>query len=513
MEKISNVFRRNKQKEVSAQQVRNLIRKNAPHVTLARSDSLPPLTKRNVAIMLDRMSLRQLAKGHITESDLAIAATGTIPGVYSARYGRPDDWTMYWEYLDAYLYVPEVSFAVKVKNRMLWKMGYEFETNVDGEAEELERKWKQLKLKRNLKLMTKNCFIFGNGYAESVDNSESTFLPDNTLKNFKPATEFYGLKVLDPRTMQCHVDRQKFDVQRASPLVLRYAQVKLAPDETPDVFKLSKSDNVVNLAADQVFHLKFNCIVSAIFGSSLIRETIYALKAYIIMLQYLPAIVEKRAYPPLHVKTGMQSVYGDAGQQRTYLPSDEDVETVKSNFAARGATEDYYSDILTTIEEVYKSAGSLAGIQEYIQAWKERVLVGLGIPASLFDIVKTGSQVKWGELKFSVLVDDVMECQEDLEDLVNTQLMPMLTNSGAEWHMKPPTPEDWQAIVTPLIQLYEARIVSKEYCLERLDLPESAGEGTMYELNGKPDIYIKQPKNEPKSNDNNDSENNGGEEE
>jgi hypothetical protein len=48
------------------------------------------------------------------------------------------------------------------------------------------------------------------------------------------------------------------------------------------------------------------------------------------------------------------------------------------------------------------------------------------------------------------------------------------------WRFNPITPEDWRANEAPLADLYQRGIVSAEYVRERLNIPESAGEGTMF---------------------------------
>ncbi len=49
------------------------------------------------------------------------------------------------------------------------------------------------------------------------------------------------------------------------------------------------------------------------------------------------------------------------------------------------------------------------------------------------------------------------------------------------WRFNPITPEDWRANEAPLADLYTRGIVSAEYVRDRLNIPESAGKGTMFE--------------------------------
>jgi hypothetical protein len=106
--------------------------------------------------------------------------------------------------------------------------------------------------------------------------------------------------------------------------------------------------------------------------------------------------------------------------------------------------------------------------------------VGLGVPGSLFDIIRAGSEIKWGELKFEVLEDEIKEYQQDLEDAINEVLVPRLTSGEVEFHFNPIHAEDWRASVAPLLDLYKAKVISAEYVRDRLNMPAEAGEGTIY---------------------------------
>jgi len=106
--------------------------------------------------------------------------------------------------------------------------------------------------------------------------------------------------------------------------------------------------------------------------------------------------------------------------------------------------------------------------------------VGLGIPGSLFDIIRAGSEIKWGELKFEVLEDEIKEYQQDLEDRINEVLVPRLTSGEVEFHFNPIHAEDWRSSVAPMLDLFKAKIISAEYVRDRLNMPAEAGEGTLY---------------------------------
>lgn len=53
--------------------------------------------------------------------------------------------------------------------------------------------------------------------------------------------------------------------------------------------------------------------------------------------------------------------------------------------------------------------------------------------------------------------------------------------SKVNWRFNPITPEDWRANEAPLADLYQRGIVSAEYVRDRLNIPESAATGTMFE--------------------------------
>src|SRR5712692_7868992 len=86
-----------------------------------------------------------------------------------------NDWGWYWEYIDAYLFVPEAAFATKLKTRQIWKPGYEFDSSNKDLTKKVEREWKRLKLEVALKEGCKNAFIWGNEYLASQDNSDAKF--------------------------------------------------------------------------------------------------------------------------------------------------------------------------------------------------------------------------------------------------------------------------------------------------------------------------------------------------
>jgi hypothetical protein len=53
--------------------------------------------------------------------------------------------------------------------------------------------------------------------------------------------------------------------------------------------------------------------------------------------------------------------------------------------------------------------------------------------------------------------------------------------SKVNWRFNPITPEDWRANEAPLADLYQRGLISAEYVRDRLNIPESAATGTMFE--------------------------------
>ena len=69
--------------------------------------------------------------------------------------------------------------------------------------------------------------------------------------------------------------------------------------------------------------------------------------------------------------------------------------------------------------------------------------------------------------------------------------MPVAKDSPSDkeditFNFKEITPEDWRANEAPLADLYTRGIVSQEYVRERLQIPEEAGQGTMFQPQATP---------------------------
>ncbi len=235
--------------------------------------------------------------------------------------------------------------------------------------------------------------------------------------------------------------------------------------------------------------LQLNKITGGIYGYSSFRETLFALKGYIVMLQYLPGIVGKRADATVHFRIG-GNMYTETGQQVTTVPNNDEILGQKAFIESRQPTDDIYTNVLTDSKELYSSRGGTERIDNLLQYYKERVLLGMGIPLSAATL-GGGQEIKWGTLNFELMEDETREHESKVEDLVNDYILPRLMlnlrpgrklGDGPEitFHFKEITPEDWRANEAPLADLYQRGIVSSEYVRRRLKIPDEAGTGTMF---------------------------------
>ena len=157
----------------------------------------------------------------------------------------------------------------------------------------------------------------------------------------------------------------------------------LAPPASPQ-----PNNDMSNVEAyfhkEPMIHLRFNRIGGSVYGYSMLREVYYPLKAYLVMIQYIPSIFYKRADPLLLIRFGGE-VINEYGQRETWWPrTDEEFAASKARVSNRQQTEDIYADIMTSVEEVYKSSGTLKSLEALLQVWKERIILfGLGIPPVL----------------------------------------------------------------------------------------------------------------------------------
>jgi hypothetical protein len=393
-------------------------------------------------------NITQRLKAQIKEADLALAATTPVLGQYAPTFGWPDDWGWYWEYLDAYLFVPEVAYAVKLKTRQVWKPGFEFETSSDALTKKIQKEWNRRKIFQSLFEATKNALIWGNSYLESVDDSEAsweegtpadiaqgaasaytpganpniTYAP-RPLKKFTNATKFYGLKNTDPRTCRIQIHPQMWDTNKATVKIEKVIQRRWSGPLAPTAILGSETE--LDFHPEQMLLLQFNKISGGIYGYSTFRETLFVLKGYLTMLQYLPKIVNKRADATVHFRIGATK-FSENGKQVTTIPTQDEIQYQKAVVESRAPGEDIWTDILTDSKELHTSAGGTERINELLQYYKERVMMGLGIPLTAATLSKGGAEVKFGDLSFELLEDETREHQQKEEDLVNDYVLPRL---------------------------------------------------------------------------------------
>jgi hypothetical protein len=464
--------------------------RKAPTANVPASNAqtmLAPMSTETLHKMLN-MPIDDLAHGRLKEADLgkAIDISNWGFAIALAQY-YPQDWGYFQEYADCFNYVSECAFAIKLKKRLMWKRGLEITASSEVVRQRVLRRMKERKVIPALKQMTVEACKFGTSYAEIVDNSVmGTFDHETqTFKGYVAPTQFYGLKVLDSRSMRAFVNQNTFDVVRAEQKVDRFVQRYFSTYSMSNYSTNlnSNKDTEINLHVNQVATLRFNRNSGQWYGDSMFRDSLSNIRGYLIMMHYLPAIVEKRAYPLLHVKMGLQEVKASDGRAHTYLPTNTDFLTNKAAITSRMPNQDIFTDILTTIEQVYQNDGGLRGIQEYIQAWKERLLIGIGIPTSLFDLIKAGTEIKWGDLKFQTLIDEINDMQGDMEQTLNDQIMPALVGTEGGWaeaHFNQPTSQDFLNEVDAFLKVFYANMASREWISKQLHIPESALEGTMY---------------------------------
>jgi len=189
------------------------------------------------------------------------------------------------------------------------------------------------------------------------------------------------------------------------------------------------SQTELDFHPDQIFHLAFHKIFGGIYGYSTMREVLFVLKGFLLMVQFLPQIVEHRADPLLDIAIGGEMT-GPAGLKTTWLPNKEDFEIAKTRIAARMPGEDIFHDAMTKIEEIYKGRGSAERVAEYITIFKERILLGLGIPMAAATF-SGGGEIKFGTLQFDIMDDETRENQTKVTELINDWVLPrLLLNLG-----------------------------------------------------------------------------------
>lgn len=389
---------------------------------------------------------RKLA-ARIREADLALAATTPVLGQYAPTFGWPDDWGWYWEYADAYLFVPEVAYAIKLKTRQVWKPGFEFDASSDALIHKLENEWKRRKIFQSLFEATKNALIWGNSYIESVDDSlaeweegtpadvaqgvPSAYSPGGNpnityaprpLKKFTPARKFYGLKNTDPRTCRIQIHPQMWDTERADIKVEKVIQRRWSGPLAPTAVLGSQTE--LDFHPEQMLRLQFNKITGGIYGYSTFRESLFTLKGYLLMLQFLPSIAAKRADSTMHFRVGANK-FTENGKEVTTIPTQEEIEYQKTVVQTRASGEDIWTDIMTDSKPLYKGASGTERVELLLEYFKERTLMGLGIPLTVATL-GGGQEIKWGTLNFELMEDETRENQQKEEDLINDYVLPRL---------------------------------------------------------------------------------------
>ena len=65
--------------------------------------------------------ISEIVTGRVfTDRTSTIAGISPILGQYAGKQSYPDDWGLYWEYIFSRYYVPEVSYALRLKTNLIW---------------------------------------------------------------------------------------------------------------------------------------------------------------------------------------------------------------------------------------------------------------------------------------------------------------------------------------------------------------------------------------------------------
>ncbi len=126
----------------------------------------------------------------------------------------------------------------------------------------------------------------------------------------------------------------------------------------------------------------------------------------------------------LHFKMGGDK-HTETGAVVTTIPTNDEILSAKQFIENRMPGEDIYTDIFTAAEEVYKGGKAGDRIDSYLEAYKERVLLGLGIPMAVVTTAG-GAEIKWGSLQMDMVEDEIREYQQVLEVLNDDYVTPRL---------------------------------------------------------------------------------------
>jgi hypothetical protein len=447
--------------------------------TVATSNGAPITDPVDLAREMTRMSqgpISEIVSGRIMDKSMSIAAVSPILGQYAGKISYPDDWGYYFEYLYAYLLVPEVEFAVNMKNRLIWSPGWTIETSSEATEKRIMKQLKKMRFQQEMKNLSKTAFIMGNGYATLASDADYIYKGDDEDPRWegKDPTKLYGFKILDPRTMRRFISPDFYDneindleiikyIQRAynSPLGLR-PRMQYLTDK--------RMFNELPLHPNITLHLRFNRILGSTYGYSLLRETLAVLKGWLIMYQFLPLIFQRRADPLLHIKFGGNIFWNN--QQMTILPRSPDQMARQRAFLMnRNPGDDLFSDFLTSIEEVYKTPNSLRGMDALVNIWDRRIWKGMNVPNPNLPAPN--------ENEVESLLNETKEHEDEITDMINRQILPLITSREAEFRFNDLVPDDWMAKARIMQQLYQSGLINQKGVGFILGIPPEFQEGAV----------------------------------
>jgi hypothetical protein len=171
--------------------------------------------------------------------------------------------------------------------------------------------------------------------------------------------------------------------------------------------------------------LQLNKITGGIYGYSTFRETLFALKGYLVMLEFFPGIVQKRSDTTIHFQHGGDK-FTENGKQVTTIPTQDEILNTKTWIESRAPGDDIHTDRFVESKPLYQGGDGMERISELLQYFKERCMMGLGIPMTAATLSKGGAEVKFGDLSFELMEDETRENQQKQEDLIIDYVLPRL---------------------------------------------------------------------------------------
>jgi len=253
-------------------------------------------------------------------------------------------------------------------------------------------------------------------------NPNITYAP-RPLKDFIPATRFYGLKNTDPRTCRIQIHPQMWDTDKATIKIEKIIQRRWSGPLAPTAVLGSQTE--LDFHPEQMLLLQLNKISGGIYGSSTFREALFAIKGYLVMLELLPSIVAKRADTTVHFRIGGPRKT-ETGQEVTTVPTQDEILGQKTWIESRASGDDIFTDIFTDSKPLYSGGGGTERVNEFLQYYKERAMMGLGIPLTAATLSKGGAEVKFGDLSFEMMEDETRENEQKHEDLISDYILPRL---------------------------------------------------------------------------------------